>query len=334
MNKIFVTGGSGYIGSHTIIDLLNKGYEVITLDNLSNSLQTSLFRVSEITGKKINFIKGDIRDTMLLEDIFKTFEFESVIHFAGLKSVSDSIQKPIEYYDNNVYGTLSLLESMQKYGLKSIVFSSSASVYGIPKKLPIKETDPMGILTNPYGQSKVFIEKILHDIYTSDKEWKIANLRYFNPVGAHKSGLVGENPLGKPNNLMPILTQVALGNLNHLEIYGNDYNTHDGSGIRDYIHVCDLSAGHIKALEKLSENPGIWNINLGTGNGYSVLDLVKAFEMASGETINYKFVNRRPGDVESCYTDPTYAKDFLGWTAKKSLEQMCEDTWRWVINNS
>lgn len=334
MDKIFVTGGSGYIGSHTIIYLLESGYEVVALDNLSNSLQSSIDGISCITGKQLDFIKGDIRDSSLLEDIFNRHEFKSVIHFAGLKSVDESILKPLEYYENNVFGTISLLNSMKRNGLKSMVFSSSATVYGNPVNLPIKETDPLGIPTNPYGQSKLFIEKILNDIYMSDQDWKIANLRYFNPVGSHESGLIGENPIGKPNNIMPILAQAALQKIEYIEIYGSDYNTHDGTGIRDYIHVCDLAMGHIKALENISENHGIWNINLGTGIGYSVLDLLKTYELVSGKSIKYKFVDRRPGDIASCFTNPQYAHKLLGWKAYKSLEQMCEDSWRWAVNNN
>ena len=333
MGKILVTGGSGYIGSHSVLQLLEKGYEVVVYDNLSNSSKKSLDQVSEITGKKITFFKGDICEGGALFELFKSHSFDAVMHFAGLKSVGESCSEPIRYYENNVYGTLQLIKVMTKFNVKKLVFSSSATVYGDPLELPLKETTPTGLSTNPYGKSKLMIENILSDLFKSDPSWAIISLRYFNPLGAHKSGLIGEDPIGIPNNLMPIICQTATGKCKELTIYGNDYDTHDGTGIRDYIHVVDLAKGHINALEKVLDNKGEWTINLGTGKGYSVLDIVKVFEAASGKKIPFRYADRRPGDVASCYADVNYAEQALSWRAEKSLIEMCEDTWRWQCKN-
>ncbi|RUM55602.1 MAG: UDP-glucose 4-epimerase GalE [Nautilia sp.] len=335
MMNILVTGGAGYIGSHTLIELAEANYDFIVYDNLSNSSEESIKRVSKIINKNITFIKGDIRDKNRLKEVFENYKIEAVIHFAGLKAVGESVQKPLKYYDNNVCGTLKLLEVMREYNCKKIVFSSSATVYGDPQTTPITEDFPVGNTTNPYGTSKYMIERILKDLYISDSSFKIAILRYFNPVGAHPSGMIGEDPNGIPNNLMPFITQVAVGKREYLNIFGNDYDTHDGTGVRDYIHVMDLANAHVKAIEYLNKSDNIKPliVNLGTGKGYSVLDVVKAFEKVSGKKIAYKIVNRRPGDVAKVYADPTLANEILGWKAEKTLEDMCRDSWNWQKNN-
>lgn len=331
--KILVTGGAGYIGSHTCVELLNAGYEVVILDNFYNSSPEVLNRIKELSGKDFDFCGCDIRDRKGLDKVFAEHKIDAVIHFAGLKAVGESVAKPLEYYENNVDGTVTLCEAMRDAGCKKIVFSSSATVYGMNNPSPLKETMQIGGTTNPYGTTKYMIELILNDLYTSDNEWSIALLRYFNPIGAHESGRIGENPNGIPNNLMPYITQVAVGKLDHLNIFGDDYNTPDGTGVRDYIHVIDLALGHIKAVEKVSGASGVNVYNLGTGVGYSVLDVVKAFEKASGQKIKYEIVARRPGDLEVCYSDPSKAKAELGWTAERGIEKMCEDSWRWQKNN-
>lgn len=329
---ILVTGGAGYIGSHTCVELLNTGYEVVVVDNLSNSSEKSLERVEKITGKKIKFYKADLLDRTAIEEIFQKESIESVIHFAGLKAVGESVAKPLEYYYNNITGTLILCDVMRNHGVKNIVFSSSATVYGNPKTVPIKEDFPLSA-TNPYGRTKLMLEEILQDLHTSDSEWNVILLRYFNPIGAHESGLIGENPKGIPNNLMPYITQVAIGKLDCLGVFGNDYDTHDGTGVRDYIHVVDLAIGHVKALKKIGDNDGVNIYNLGTGKGYSVLDMVKSFGEASGQKIKYEIKPRRPGDIATCYADPTKAKEELGWEAGKDLANMCQDSWRWQSGN-
>ncbi len=331
MKNILVTGGTGYIGSHTVVELLQKNYNVIIVDNLSNSKKEVLNRIEQITGKKPIFYKTDIRDKNALSDIFSKHDIDAVIHFAGFKAVGESVEKPIEYYHNNVYGSLILFDVMRKFDVKKIVFSSSSTVYGYSTNYPFKEDEPTSA-TNPYGRSKLMIEEILKDIYVSDNNWSIILLRYFNPVGAHKSGLIGEDPNGIPNNLFPYVSKVALGTYERLNIFGNDYPTKDGTGIRDYIHVVDLSLGHISALKKLSDT-GVHIYNLGTGNGYSVLDIVKAFEKASGKKINYTFTDRRAGDVAISYCDPTKAKKELDWEAKYTLDDMCKDSWNWQTKN-
>jgi len=330
--KILVTGGAGYIGSHTVILLVESGYDVVIFDNFSNSSKESVARVENIVQKKIPLIKGDIRNKEDVENIFKAHNIDAVIHFAGLKAVGESVEQPLRYYDNNIYGTLVLCEVMQKYGCKSIVFSSSATVYGDPLSTPITESFPCSA-TNPYGRSKLFIEEMLQDLYTSDKAWKIVLLRYFNPIGAHESGTIGEDPNGIPNNLMPYITQTAVGKLSCLGVFGDDYDTHDGTGVRDYIHVVDLAEGHIKALEVIDTLEEVLTVNLGTGIGYSVLDMVKAFEEASGKEVPFCIAPRRAGDIAKCYADPSYAKEVLQWEAKKNIVQMCEDSWRWQQNN-
>ena len=330
---ILVTGGAGYIGSHTCIELLNAGYEVVVADNLCNSCEESLKRVEEITGKTVKFYEADIRDKEAMNKIFDNEKIESVIHFAGLKAVGESVAKPLEYYDNNIAGTLVLCDVMRNHGVKNIVFSSSATVYGDPAIIPITEECPKGTCTNPYGWTKSMLEKILTDLHTADEEWNVVLLRYFNPIGAHKSGRIGENPKGIPNNLMPYITQVAIGKLECLSVFGDDYDTPDGTGVRDYIHVVDLAIGHVKAIEKLNDKEGVSIYNLGTGNGYSVLEMVKAFEKASGKKVNYKIAPRRPGDIAVCYADPSKAKRELGWVAERGLEEMCEDSWRWQSGN-
>lgn len=330
--NILVTGGAGYIGSHTCVLLLEAGYNVIVLDNLDNSSEVSLDRVKQITGKDLKFYKTDLLDYEETEKVFKENDIDAVIHFAGLKAVGESVAIPLRYYHNNITGTLNLCDIMSKYNVKNLVFSSSATVYGDPNTVPIKEDFPLHA-TNPYGRTKLMIEEILRDLYVSDNEWNIAILRYFNPVGAHESGLIGEDPAGIPNNLMPYITQVAIGKLECLSVFGNDYNTPDGTGVRDYIHVVDLAYGHIKAVEKIMTKSGVVTYNLGTGNGYSVLDMVKAFGAASGKDINYKIVDRRPGDIAECYADPSKAKKELGFVATHSLEDMCKDAWRWQSNN-
>jgi UDP-glucose 4-epimerase len=329
---ILVTGGAGYIGSHTVVLLIEAGYEVVVYDNFSNSNATSIKRVEQITNTSIPLIQGDIRDTDGLQKVFDSYDIEAVIHFAGLKAVGESVEKPLKYYDNNIVGTIKLCEVMAKNGCKSIIFSSSATVYGNPHTTPIKENFPTSA-TNPYGRSKLFIEEILKDLYISDNEWKVVLLRYFNPVGAHPSGTIGEDPLGIPNNLMPYITQVAIGKLECLNVFGNDYDTHDGTGVRDYIHVMDLANGHLKALQKLDSFDQVMTINLGTGQGYSVLDMVKAFAKASNRDISYAIAPRRAGDIAKCYADASYAKEVLGWSATRDLQQMCEDSWRWQSNN-
>ncbi len=335
-SKILVTGGAGYIGSHTLISLSNANYGFVVYDNLSNSSKESLKRVEKIINKSIDFIEGDIRDKDKLQEVFDKYKIDSVIHFAGLKAVGESVEKPLKYYDNNVCGTQKLLEVMQKNNCKKIVFSSSATVYGDPATTPIKEDFPVGGTTNPYGTSKYMIEKILEDLYIGDNEFKIAILRYFNPVGAHESGTIGEDPNGIPNNLMPFISQTAVGKREFLSVFGGDYNTPDGTGVRDYIHVVDLAEGHVKAIDFLNsqdKNTKPLIVNLGTGNGYSVLDVVKAFEKASKKEIPYKIVDRRAGDIASCFADPSFAKEILGWEAKKDIEQMCADSWNWQSQN-
>lgn len=328
METIFVTGGAGYIGSHTCVQLLQAGYNVIVLDNLYNSKKEALKRIQDITGKSFDFYQNDLLDYKFLLDIFSQYDIDAVIHFAGLKAVGESTQKPLFYYENNISGTISLLKAMHAKSIKNIVFSSSATVYGIPDRVPIKESFPLSA-TNPYGRTKLMIEEILYDIYNADNEWNAAILRYFNPVGAHKSGKIGEDPNGIPNNLMPFISQVAIGRRKCLSVFGNDYPTHDGTGVRDYIHVVDLARGHLKAVEKLREYPGYLTYNIGTGTGYSVLDMVRAFEKQSGKKVNYKFAPRRPGDIARCFADPTKAEKELDWKAYHTIEDMCKDTWRW-----
>ena len=331
--SILVTGGAGYIGSHTCVELLNAGYEIIILDNFYNSKSESLNRIKEITNKDFKFYEGDIRDREFLDNLFAKEDVEAVIHFAGLKAVGESCQKPLEYYDNNIGGTVTLLLAMKEAGVKKIVFSSSATVYGSSNPSPLKEEMPIGGTTNPYGTTKLYIENILQDLCKSDDEWSVCTLRYFNPIGAHKSGRIGENPNGIPNNLMPYITQVAVGKLDHLNVFGDDYDTHDGTGVRDYIHVVDLSIGHVYAVKKVLAETGINIYNLGTGNGYSVLDIVKAFSKASGIEIKYEIAPRRDGDIATCFSDPSKAKNELGWVAERGLEEMCEDSWRWQSEN-
>lgn len=330
--SILVTGGAGYIGSHTCIELLQAGYDVCVMDNLSNSKEKSLERVRGITGRPFPFYRADLLDRDALKAIFQNEHIDAVLHFAGLKAVGESVSKPLWYYHNNITGTLNLCEIMQKYGVKNLVFSSSATVYGNPHTVPIKEDFALAP-TNPYGRTKLMIEEILRDLYISDAAWNIAILRYFNPVGAHVSGLIGEDPNGIPNNLLPYIAQVAVGKLKSLSVFGSDYPTKDGTGVRDYIHVVDLALGHLKALEKLKTKPGVVTYNLGTGQGYSVLDMVAAFSKASGRDIQYKLVDRRPGDIAACYAEPVKAGAELGWHAEKGIEEMCKDAWRWQSKN-
>lgn len=330
---ILVTGGAGYIGSHTVLELLQQGSEVIVLDNLSNSSNESLKRVKQITEKEITFYQGDVQDRECLDEIFKHHNIDSVIHFAGLKSVGESVAKPIEYYQNNVQGTLTLVDAMRDAGVFKLVFSSSATVYGNPASLPIREDFPVGGTTNPYGTSKLIVEMILQDIVKSDDRFALALLRYFNPVGAHKSGLIGEDPNDIPNNLLPYISQVAVGRLEKLSVFGDDYNTKDGTGIRDYIHVVDLALGHLKALERIADNTGAHIYNLGTGNGYSVLEMVNAFEKASGQAVPYQISPRRSGDITACYAATEKAFNELGWQAERGIDEMMQDTWRWQSNN-
>ncbi|MDO7976498.1 UDP-glucose 4-epimerase GalE [Oceanotoga teriensis] len=330
--NILITGGAGYIGSHTCVEFLNENHNVIVIDNLSNSKEEAIKRVEEITNKKIKFYNNDIRDKEALQKIFKENKIDSVIHFAGLKAVGESVSIPLKYYDNNINGTITLLEVMKENNVKNFVFSSSATVYGYSKEVPFKETLPLSA-TNPYGRTKLIIEEILNDLYISDKTWSIALLRYFNPIGAHKSGKIGEDPNGIPNNLMPYITQVAIGKREKLSVFGNDYNTPDGTGVRDYIHVVDLAKGHLKAVEKTQNFKKIEAYNLGTGKGYSVLDLVKAFETANKIKIPYQITDRRAGDIDTCYSDPTKALKELNWKAEKNLEDMCRDSWNWQKNN-
>ena len=329
--KVLVTGGAGFIGSHTVVELLNEGFDVVVIDNLSNANEESLKRVEEITGKKVEFYKADVRDRDALEEIFKTHQIDWVIHFAGYKAVGESVAKPIMYYDNNLYSTLVLIETMEKYGVKNIVFSSSATVYGNPERLPIDE-DSRLTTTNPYGATKLMQEGILRDLWNADHSWNIAILRYFNPVGAHESGRIGEDPKGIPNNLMPYVAQVASGKLKKIGVFGNDYPTPDGTGVRDYIHVVDLARGHVAAIKALKDGKlGIYN--LGTGNGYSVLDMIHAFEKACGKTLPYEIKPRRAGDVPACYAASEKAEIELGWKAEYDLEKMCKDQWNWQKNN-
>ena len=330
---ILVTGGAGYIGSHTCIELINAGYDVVVLDNLCNSSKESLKRVEKIVGKEVPFYEADIRDAEAMNAIFAKEKIDAVIHFAGLKAVGESVAKPLEYYDNNINGTLVLCDAMRKAGVKNIIFSSSATVYGDPAFIPITEECPKGQCTNPYGWTKSMLEQILTDFHTADSEWNVVLLRYFNPVGAHKSVTIGEDPKGIPNNLMPYITQVAVGKREFLGVFGDDYDTPDGTGVRDYIHVVDLADGHVKALKKIEEKAGVCVYNLGTGNGYSVLDMVKAFSKACGKDLPYKILDRRPGDIATCYADPAKAKAELGWEAKRGLDEMCEDSWRWQSSN-
>jgi UDP-glucose 4-epimerase len=330
---VLVTGGAGFIGSHTVVELLSEGYEVVVVDNLSNSSAKSLERVEEITGKSVKFYEADILDGAALDKIFAENEIDSVIHFAGLKAVGESVQKPWEYYNNNITGSLVLFDVMKKHGVKNIIFSSSATVYGTPAEIPVTEKCPKGEITNPYGQTKSMLEQMLMDIQKADPQWNVILLRYFNPIGAHKSGRIGENPNGIPNNLMPYVTQVAVGKLKCLGVFGNDYDTPDGTGVRDYIHVVDLALGHVKSIEKLKENPGLKIYNLGTGTGYSVLDIVKNFEAATGVAVPYEIKPRRAGDIATNYADATLAKEELGWVAQRGIKEMCEDAWRWQSNN-
>jgi len=330
--KILVTGGAGYIGSHACVELLNAGHDVIVVDNLCNSSVESIKRVNELLKCNIPFYQVDIRNKSALSKVFSEHSIESVLHFAGLKAVGESTIKPLQYFSANIAGTCILLEVMNMFDCKKLVFSSSATVYGNPEIIPVTESSPLSAI-NPYGHTKLIIEKLLRDLFFVDDSWHIGILRYFNPVGAHKSGLIGEDPSGIPNNLMPFITQVAVGKLSKLEIFGNDYNTIDGTGVRDYIHVVDLAKGHLKALEALEGKPQIFSVNLGTGRGYSVLEMIKAFEKASGKEIPYEIVNRRPGDIDACYADAGLASKKLGWKAELELSEMCEDAWRWQLNN-
>ena len=332
--RILVTGGAGYIGSHTCIELLEQGHEVIVVDNLCNSSRVSLDRVETITGKKVTFYEADLLDRKALEEIFEHESIDAVIHFAGLKAVGESVAKPLEYYHNNITGTLILCDVMREHKVKNIIFSSSATVYGDPAFVPITEECPKGEITNPYGQTKGMLEQILTDLHTADPEWNVIILRYFNPVGAHKSGLIGEDPAGIPNNLTPYITQVAVGKLKEVGVFGNDYDTPDGTGVRDYIHVVDLALGHVKALEKMaSSEPLVRIYNLGTGQGFSVLQMIEAFSKACGKSIPYSIKPRRPGDIAECYADAALAKKELGWEAKRGIDEMCEDSWRWQSGN-
>lgn len=333
MAKILITGGAGYIGSHTALELLNEGYEVVVYDNLCNSSRESLRRVEELTGKEIRFYEGDVLDAKALEEMFETEKVDAVIHCAALKAVGESVRKPLEYYNNNITGTLTLMEVMDKVGVKNIVFSSSATVYGSPEQIPITEECPKGQCTNPYGWTKSMMEQIMTDLQKAHPEWNVILLRYFNPVGAHKSGRIGEDPKGIPNNLMPYISQVAVGKLEKLGVFVDDYDTPDGTGVRDYIHVVDLAIGHVKAIKYIFTNPGLDIINLGTGTGYSVLDMVKAFGKACGKEIPYEIKPRREGDIAMCYAAPDKAAKVLGWKAERGLEEMCEDTWRWQSQN-
>ncbi len=330
---ILCTGGAGYIGSHTCVELLNEGYDVVVLDNLSNSSEVALERVEKITGKKVKFYKADILDVDALETVFSSEKIDAVIHFAGLKAVGESVEKPLEYYQNNITGTLNLCNVMRAHGVKNIIFSSSATVYGDPAFIPITEDCPKGSPTNPYGWTKSMIEQILTDLHTSDPEWNVVILRYFNPIGAHESGLIGEDPKGIPNNLVPYIAQVAIGKREALGVFGNDYDTPDGTGVRDYIHVVDLARGHVKALKKIEPGSGVSIYNLGTGNGYSVLDVLHAYEKACGKTLPYEIKFRRPGDIATCYCNADKAKNELGWTAELGLDDMCASSWNWQSKN-
>ncbi len=331
--KILVTGGAGYIGSHTCVELLNAGYEVVIIDNLYNSNQKAVDRIEEITGKKVAFYKEDMLDRAAVKRVFDEHKIDAVIHFAGLKAVGESVHKPIEYYRTNIDSTLNLTDEMRAHGCKNIIFSSSATVYGDPAEIPITENCPKGTCTNPYGWTKWMQEQILTDIHTSDPEWNVILLRYFNPIGAHKSGLIGEDPKGIPNNLLPYVAQVAIGKLQEINVFGNDYPTPDGTGVRDYIHVVDLARGHVKALERFAKKDGVFICNLGTGRGYSVLDVIHAFEKACGKTLPYVIRDRRPGDVATCYSSPEKAARELGWSAEYDIEDMCRDSWNWQQKN-
>lgn len=330
---ILVTGGAGYIGSHTCVELLNAGYEIVVVDNLCNSSAKSLKAVEEITHKKVKFYEADLLDRAEIEKIFQKESIDAVIHFAGLKAVGESVQKPLEYYSNNLTGSLTLCDVMRKYGVKNIIFSSSATVYGNPAFIPITEECPKGEITNPYGQTKGMLEQILTDIHISDPQWNVVLLRYFNPIGAHPSGKIGEDPKGIPNNLVPYIAQVAVGKLDKLRVFGNDYDTPDGTGVRDYIHVVDLALGHVKAIDKLKAGEGVSIYNLGTGRGYSVLEVLHAYEKACGKTLPYEIKPRRAGDIATCYADPTKAQQELGWSAERGIEEMCADSWKWQSNN-
>lgn len=333
MSTILVTGGAGYIGSHTCVELLESGYDVVVVDNLCNSSKESLKRVEQITGKSVKFYEGDIADKVVMNKIFEENDIFGVIHFAGLKAVGESVQKPLEYYKNNISGTLEMCEVMREHNVKNIIFSSSATVYGDPETVPITEECPKGQCTNPYGWTKSMLEQILMDIQKADEEWNVILLRYFNPIGAHKSGMMGEDPNGIPNNLMPYVMKVAIGQLPKVNVFGDDYDTPDGTGVRDYIHVVDLAVGHVKAIEKIKENPGVKIYNLGTGNGYSVLDVIKNVSKAVGKDIPYVIAERRAGDIAACYADPALAKEELGWEAENGIKEMCEDSWNWQKNN-
>ena len=331
--KILVTGGAGYIGSHTCVELLEAGYDVVVVDNLYNASPKVIGRIKEITGKDVTFYEKDIRDLDAMNEIFAKEKPDTVIHFAGLKAVGESVRKPLEYYENNIAGTLTLCKAMRENGCKNIIFSSSATVYGNPAFIPITEECPKGVCTNPYGWTKHMLEQILTDIHTADPEWNVILLRYFNPIGAHKSGLIGEDPKGIPNNLLPYVAQVAVGKLPCLGVFGDDYDTPDGTGVRDYIHVVDLAKGHVKAINKIKENPGVKIYNLGTGKGYSVLDVINNVSKAVGKEIPYVIAPRRPGDIASCYSDPTKALKELGWSAEKNLDDMCKDSWNFQVKN-
>ncbi len=333
MRTILVAGGAGYIGSHTCVELLQAGYDVVVVDNLSNSSQESLKRVEKITGKSVKFYEADVADKEAMDKIFNENDIFGVINFAGLKAVGESVEKPLEYYQNNITGTLNMCEVMRKHDVKNIIFSSSATVYGDPETVPITEECPKGVCTNPYGWTKSMLEQILTDIQKADNEWNVILLRYFNPIGAHKSGLMGEDPNGIPNNLMPYVMKVAIGQLPQVNVFGNDYDTPDGTGVRDYIHVVDLADGHVKAIKKLEENPGLKIYNLGTGIGYSVLDVIENVSKAVGKEIPYVIAPRRAGDIAQCYSDASLAKKELGWEAKNGIKEMCEDSWNWQKNN-
>ena len=330
--KILTTGGAGFIGSHTCVELLNSGYDVVVVDNLCNSKEESIRRIEQITGKQVSFYKADLLDREALEHIFDCEPIDAVIHFAGLKAVGESVQKPLEYYHNNLTGTLVLCDVMRRHGVKRIVFSSSATVYGSPKTVPITADFPLSV-TNPYGRTKLMIEEMLQDFAAADPEWNITLLRYFNPIGAHQSGLIGEDPKGIPNNLVPYVTQVAIGKLSEVHVFGDDYDTPDGTGVRDYIHVVDLAVGHVKAIEHAAKGHGVHIYNLGTGIGYSVLDIIRAFSKVVGKEIPYVIEKRRAGDIATCYADATRAREELGWTAQYDLNRMCEDSWRWQTMN-
>lgn len=333
MSTILVTGGAGFIGSHTCVELLESGYDVVVIDNLSNACEESLKRVEKITGKTLKFYKGDIADKELMDKILTENDIYAVIHFAGLKAVGESVQKPLEYYTNNISGTLAMCDVMRKHGVKNIIFSSSATVYGDPAFIPITEECPKGQITNPYGQTKGMLEQILTDFHVADPEWNVVLLRYFNPIGAHESGLIGEDPKGIPNNLVPYIAQVAVGKLEKLGVFGDDYDTPDGTGVRDYIHVVDLAKGHVKALKKFEQEPQVSIYNLGTGIGYSVLDVLHAYEEACGKKLPYEIKPRRAGDIATCYCDATKAKEELGWVAEKGIKEMCADSWKWQSMN-